>query len=307
MHEHLGHLLLGPRGLALDLDVLTTSGRFLLDVSVFHAFLKGRKGQLRHVTTSEREKRKFERYPVHKNGQRVTDAALVPVILNTYGAVGEKASEFLFAVVGNEAKRIINEISLLAVLQSAEMILQSHAPSNLPNLLSIARSAQLASPPAVEQSDQSKGEDEGKDEGGFLRPDLRGEIQDKKVKCLGCSTESKNVFRIATLWNWNRHVQLVHSEASQQAAEPAAQQDTQPAIEPGVQPVAKRAPKRATQRATAKRVAKRATPPAAPQVASIPESAVRVPAVRVPDTVVCVPCIKDARAPSGFGRERVRE
>jgi len=243
---------------------------------------------------------------VHRNGQRVTDAALVPVILNTYGAVGEKASEFLFVVVGNEAKRIINEISLLAVLQSAEMILQSHAPSNLPNLLSIARSAQLASPPAVEQSDQSKGEDEGKDEGGFLRPDLRGEIQDKKVKCLGCSTESKNVFRIATLWNWNRHVQLVHSEASQQAAEPAAQQDTQPAIEPGVQPVAKRAPKRATQRATAKRVAKRATPPAAPQVVSILESAVRVPAVRVPDTVVCVPCIKDARAPSGFGNESER-
>ena len=98
----------------------------------------------------------------------------------------------------------------------------------------------------------------------------------------------------------------MHSEASQQAAEPAAQQDTQPAIEPGVQPVAKRAPKRATQRATAKRVAKRATPPAAPQVVSILESAVRVPAVRVPETVVCIPCIKDARAPSGFGRESER-
>ena len=42
----------------LDLDVLTTNGRFLLDVSVFHALLKGRKRQMRHVKTSEREKKK---------------------------------------------------------------------------------------------------------------------------------------------------------------------------------------------------------------------------------------------------------
>ena len=160
------------------------------------------------------------------------------------------------------------------------MILQSHAPSNLPNLLSIARSAQLASPPAVEQSDQSKGEDEGKDEGGFLRPDLRGEIQDKKVKCLGCSTESKKVFRIATLWNWNRHVQLVHTTASQEAAPPDAQQDAQPAIQPRAHPAAKRVPKRATQRAAAQ-----------------PESA-----VRVLDPVVCTPCNAGVRARSGGAR-----
>ena len=73
---------------------------------------------------------------MRRNGQRVTDAALVPIILNTFGAVGEKATEFLYAVAGSEAKRIIDELSLLAVLLSAEMILQSHAPSNLSNLLS---------------------------------------------------------------------------------------------------------------------------------------------------------------------------
>ena len=120
---------------------------------------------------------------MHRNGQRVTDAAVVPVNLNTFGAVGEKASEFLFAIAGNEAKRIINEISLLAVLQSAEMILQSHAPSNLPNLLSLARAAQPALPPAVEQSEQLQKEGAEKDGGGFLRADLRGEILGKKVEC----------------------------------------------------------------------------------------------------------------------------
>ena len=71
---------------------------------------------------------------MHRDGQRVTDAALIPVILNTYGAIGEKAVEFLHAVAGKEAKRIIDEISMLAVLLSADMILMSHAPSNLPNL-----------------------------------------------------------------------------------------------------------------------------------------------------------------------------
>ena len=79
----------------LDLDVVTREGRYLLDVSVFHVFQKGAKGKLRHVCTSEREKRKYERYPTQKDGQRITDAVLVPIILNTYGAVGEKAIKFL--------------------------------------------------------------------------------------------------------------------------------------------------------------------------------------------------------------------
>ena len=53
---------------------------------------------------------------MHRDGQRATDAALIPVILNTYGAVGEKAIEFLNSVTGKEAKRIIEEINMLAVL-----------------------------------------------------------------------------------------------------------------------------------------------------------------------------------------------
>ena len=49
---------------------------------------------------------------MHKDGQRLTDATLAPIILNTFGAVGEKAVEFLFAVAGSEAKRIIEEIKM---------------------------------------------------------------------------------------------------------------------------------------------------------------------------------------------------
>ena len=101
------------------------------------------------MCTSEREKRKYERYPTQKDGQRITDAVLVPIILNTYGAVGEKAIEFLYAVAGAKAKGIVDEISMFAVLLSADMILQSHAPSNLSNLTS------LPSPASRQQSRSS--------------------------------------------------------------------------------------------------------------------------------------------------------
>ena len=134
----------------LDLDVVTREGRYPLDVSVFHAVQKGAKGKLRQVCTSEREKRKYERYPMQRNGQRVTDAVLVPIILNTYGAVGDKAAEFLYAVAGVGAKRIIDEISMLAVLLSAEMILQSHAPSNLSNLVSLPTPSAPTADPGVQ-------------------------------------------------------------------------------------------------------------------------------------------------------------
>ena len=69
----------------LDLDVATNQGRFRLDVSVFHPFQKGTKEMFKHVHLSEREQKKYERYPLYRDGQRVTDAALVPIILNTYG------------------------------------------------------------------------------------------------------------------------------------------------------------------------------------------------------------------------------
>ncbi len=199
----------------LDLDVVTREGRYLLDVSVFHPFQKGG-GKFRHVCTSEREKLKYERYPTQKDGQRVTDAVLVPIILNTYGAVGDKAVEFLYAVAGAKAKQILDEISLLAVLLSADMILQSHAPSNLTSLISLPNPAEQSEDPveqpaargrkgnahsptlhgAVEPVEQpvprgrveKEKEKTVKNDTGFLRPDLRGEIRGKQVECLGCST-----------------------------------------------------------------------------------------------------------------------
>ena len=78
---------------------------------------------------------------------------------------------------------------MLAVLLSADTILMSHAPPNLPNLLPAkpAASPQPVEKPAAEREG-------GKDENGFLRSDSRGEIRDNKVECLGCSTGDKNVF-----------------------------------------------------------------------------------------------------------------
>ena len=94
---------------------------------------------------------------------------------------------------------------MLAVLLSADTILMSHAPPNLPNLLPAkpAASPQPVEKPAAEREG-------GKDENGFLRSDLRGEIRDNKVGFLGCSTGDKTSFQTAASWYWNRHVQRVH-------------------------------------------------------------------------------------------------
>ena len=251
----------------LDLEVVTQDGRYLLDVSVFHAFQKGAKGKERYVKLREREKRKYERYPMHKDGQRVTDAALVPIILNTFGGVGEKATEFLYAVAGSEAKRIIEEISMLAVLLSAEMILQSHAPSNLSNLLSLSNPSGPAAEP-VEQPDAGEGEGEeiDKDEAGFLRPELRGESKGSTIECLGCSCSGKQFFTTAARWNWNRHVMLKHKP------QPASGQDAETAAEPAAEQAAlsqqKRQPARRSKRVqgdSASAAIAAPAPPPAPQ------------------------------------------
>ena len=143
---------------------------------------------------------------------------LVPIILNTYGAVGEHAIEFLYAVAGAKAKGIVDEISMLAVLLSADMILQSHAPSNLSNLTSLPSPAKQAAEPDEQPAVREQEEEVEKDEAGFLRPELRGEVRGNQVECLGCSTEGKKIFRCGILWNWNRHVQLKRKNVAQPAA-----------------------------------------------------------------------------------------
>ena len=130
------------------------------------------------------------------------------------------------------------------------MILQSHAPSNLSNLIAPAQAAQQsASQPAAElsadQAAQPALKEGEKDEGGFLRPDLRGDIQGAKVQCLGCSTESKQVFRTAALSNWNLHCQRMHTKAAATPLESqAAQQDSQQNTQPDTQSPEKRKPAR---------------------------------------------------------------
>ena len=64
---------------------------------------------------------------------------------------------------------------MLAVLLSADMILQSHAPSNLANLASLPSPAKQATEPDEQPAVREQEEEVEKDEAGFLRPELRGE------------------------------------------------------------------------------------------------------------------------------------
>ena len=154
------------------------------------------------------------------------------------------------------------------------MILMSHAPSNLPNILPAkpAASPQPVEKPAAEREG-------GKDENGFLRSDLRGEIKDKKVECLGCSTGDKKFFHTAASWYWNRHVQRVHMQPQTGEADvsPVAQLDTQPDVQPSASPLAEQRAQRKTgsdETGAGKRTAQQPAvpevqPPAAQDVSNI--------------------------------------
>ena len=233
-------------------------------------------------------------HPTYRDGRRVTDAVLVPIILNTYGAVGDKATEFFNALAGAKAKRIIEEISMLSVLLSAEMILQSHAPSNLSNLLQLPQPTepgpeQVVQPPEsqaelIVQDSENDAKSVEKDENGFLRPDLRGEVQGNKVECLGCSNDKKKVCLSADCWSWNRHVQRKHLQqpASQQDAkpvEPAPHPAAHPAAQPA-EPAAQQAarPVEPATHSAAHSAAKQAAPAAQPAAQPAPKKRPKQPA-----------------------------
>ena len=90
------------------------------------------------------------------------------------------------------------------------MILQSHAPSNLSNLL--LQNSQHHMQPAEQQLEVERPVSE---ENGFLRPDLRGEVKGDKVQCTACACVMENAFFTASLWHWNRHVQRKHTKPVQ--------------------------------------------------------------------------------------------
>ena len=94
------------------------------------------------------------------------------------------------------------------------MILSSHAPSNWKGL----PAAETCSAPETGRAPEPAAK-AGKDDRGILRPELRGEIQGNKVKCLGCSTERKACFFSSAARFWNRHVQCAHSQDAQAATE----------------------------------------------------------------------------------------
>ena len=78
------------RAARLNLVVKTKVGKALLDVRVFHPLgPDGRRPG--KYTLIANEKDKYERYPTHKDGRRLTNATIVPIAVNTFGAVREKA------------------------------------------------------------------------------------------------------------------------------------------------------------------------------------------------------------------------
>ena len=101
----------------------------MLDVRVFHPLgPDGRKAGKYTLTANEKDK--YDRYPTHKDGRRLTNATIVPIVVNTFGAVGEKAQEF-FQPLGN-ARELVDLVSVMGVYGSAEKVLSVHSPAKIP-------------------------------------------------------------------------------------------------------------------------------------------------------------------------------
>ena len=118
------------RAARLDLVVLTKDKKALLDVRIFHPLgPTGRRAG--KYTLSANENDKYVRYPTHQDGRRLTNAIVVPIVVNTFGAVGEKAQEF-FKSVGSRASELVDLVSMMGVYGSAEKVLLIHSPSKMP-------------------------------------------------------------------------------------------------------------------------------------------------------------------------------
>ena len=118
------------RAARLDLVVQTKDMKALLDVRIFHPL--GPNG--RHAgkyTLAANEKDKYDRYPTHQDGRRLTNATIVPIVVNTFGAVGEKAREF-FKSLGKTARELVELVSVMGVYGSADKILFVHSPAKIP-------------------------------------------------------------------------------------------------------------------------------------------------------------------------------
>ena len=101
----------------------------LLDVRIFHPL--GPNGKhARKYTLTANEKDKYERYPTHQDGRRLTNAKIVPIVINTFGAVGEKAHEF-FKSFGKPARELVELVSVMGVYGSAEKVLFVHSPAKI--------------------------------------------------------------------------------------------------------------------------------------------------------------------------------
>ena len=90
----------------------------LPDVRIFHPLGPDGKHAGKY-TLAANEKDKFDRYPTHQDGRRLNNAAIVPIVVNTFGAVREKAREF-FKSIGKSARELVELVSVMGVYGSAE-------------------------------------------------------------------------------------------------------------------------------------------------------------------------------------------
>ena len=101
----------------------------MLDVRIFHPLgPTGRRAG--KYTLSANENDKYLRYPTHQDGRRLTNAIVVPIVVNTFGAVGEKAQEFFKSIV-SRANELVDLVSMMGVYGSAEKVLPIHSPGKM--------------------------------------------------------------------------------------------------------------------------------------------------------------------------------
>ena len=101
----------------------------LLDVRVFHPLGPNGKHAGKY-TLAANEKDTYDRYPTHQDGRRLTNATIVPIVVNTFGAIAEKAHEF-FKSLGKSARELVELVSAMGVYGSAEKVLSIHSPAKI--------------------------------------------------------------------------------------------------------------------------------------------------------------------------------
>ena len=122
----------------------------------------------------------------------MTNAIIVPIVVNTFGAVGEKAQEF-FKSVGSRASELVDLVSMMGVYGSAEKVLLTHSPSKMLAASAAAQAGGAYAAPRAEVGGagevrppraRAKAKAAPKHRAGkFAAPNLQNTVAAKKKAC----------------------------------------------------------------------------------------------------------------------------